>query len=130
MLIPAAGSTTADTIATLARGVDTTQPLTFVEHYRDDDAYTRGPVLFVVPGLWDGMSPDLLAAVRDRRACDVTGQCPRCGVCLDLAATTWRHEPRCPVADDQLRPALTRWGRRVGQFARGRRIRETPGAAA
>lgn len=130
VLMPAAGGTIADAVANLAQAVNPNEPLTFREHIGDDDVYTRpnpgrGPILFVLPGLWTGMPAELLDTVRHRRTCDVTGRCPRCGACLQLAAGQFTHERRCPVADDQLRPALTRWSRRVGP-ARGRRIRETP----
>ncbi|WP_146228115.1 hypothetical protein [Micromonospora sp. S4605] len=125
MLIPAAGGTIADTIAGLAQAVDSTEPLTFQQHAGNDDVYTRGTVLYVLPGLWSGMPADLLATVRARRACAVTGRCPRCGACLQLAAGQFTHERRCPVADQHLRPALARWGRQAGP-ARGRRIVETP----
>lgn len=133
MLTPGAGDTTADAIGKVARGLNG-GPLTFLRHLGDDDAYHRGPnpggVLFVVPGIWTGMPPQLLATVRARRACSVTGRCLNCDTCVELAAGTFAHEPGCPVADDQLRPALARWGRQVGTYARGRRIRETPGVAA
>lgn len=125
VLIPAPGTTVADTIAATTHAVDQAQPLTFLEHVGNDDAYRRGTVLFVLPGLWTGMPADLLATVRARRTCAVTGRCPICSACLQLAAGQFAHERRCPVADDKLRPALARWGRQVGP-ARGQRIRETP----
>lgn len=118
--------TTADTAAGLAHAVDTTQPLTLVKHYRDDDAYQRGPVLLVIPAIWTGMPTELLATVRHRRACDVTGRCPMCGACLHPAAAAFIHRHGCPVSDNRIRPVLAAWYRRVGQFARGQRIRETP----
>lgn len=131
VLIPAASGTTADTIAAVSHAVDQAQPLTFRQHLGDNDVYTRpipgqGPALFVLPGIWAGMPADLLAVVRDRRAADVTGECPSCGACLQLAAGQLAHDRRCRVADEKLRPALARWARQVGP-ARGRRIVETPG---
>ena len=131
VLTPAPGATIADTIAAVTHAVDQTAPLTFQQHLGDDDVYTRpipgqGPALFVLPGIWTGQPAELLAVARQRRTADVTGQCPACRACLDLAAGQIAHDRRCPVSDDKLRPALTRWARQVGP-ARGRRIVETPG---
>lgn len=125
MLKPGPNDTLADAIAKVTRAVDATEPLEFVKHFDLDDAYKRGRTLLVIPGIWTGMPTDLLIAMRDRRKATVTGRCPRCDACIEPATGTWRHERRCPVADDLLRPMLTRWARQVGP-ARGRRIQEQP----
>lgn len=129
MLTPAPGGTRADAIALAARFLDSPEPIEFLRHLGDDDAYLRGPSpggsLIVIPGIWTGMPPELLAAMRARRACSVAGRCPSCGACVELATGTYAHESDCPVSDDRLRPLLTRWVRKVG-LVRGRRIVETP----
>jgi len=130
MLRPAPGTTLADAIASAARSVGTREPLTFVAHVGDDDAYHRGPApggsLFVLLGVWSTMPPRLLAAVRARRYASVAGRCPLCGGCLALATGDFEHEPGCPVADDRLAPMLRRWARRTGRYGRGRRLVEDP----
>ncbi len=132
MLTPAPDGSIADAIAAAAQGLDPSEPLTFVRHHGDDDVYNRGPelggVLFFIPGLWTGMPSELLASVRARRTCSVTGRCPSCDACVQLTTGRFAHEPQCHVADDELHPALIAWYRQVGKYARGRRIRETPGA--
>lgn len=118
--------TAADSIAQLATAMDTSQPLAFIRHQGSDDVYQRGEVLFVLPGIWTSMPTSLLATVRARRACAVTGRCPECGGVAALATREFPHEPDCQVPDDHLYPALRRWTRHVGTFARGRRIQEIP----
>lgn len=129
MLTPGPNDTLADAIGKAAKALDTSEPLEFVRHVGDSDAYVRGPrpggYLFVLPGIWTGMPADLLAAMRLRRKANVTGRCPRCDACVQPATGTWVHERRCPVADDVLGPRLSRWARQVGP-ARGRRIQEQP----
>lgn len=126
-----AGKTLADTIAALARGMDPTEPIVFKGHDGDNDIFHRGPtpggVLMLVPGIWTGMPPPLLAAMRARRACSTTGRCQVCGECASPAAGTFPHESWCPVAEDLWRQYAA-WARQVGRFARGRRIEEIPGA--
>ncbi|WP_435589788.1 hypothetical protein [Micromonospora aurantiaca (nom. illeg.)] len=119
--------TAADTAASVSRAVDPGQDLVFIRHIGDDDAYRRGDALLVVPGIWTAMPPQLLAVMRDRRACTLTGRCPRCDICVEPATGTFHHEPDCPVGDGHLRPALQAWVWQVGRYARGRRIQETPG---
>jgi hypothetical protein len=125
-LEPAPGQTLADAVSVAARGLDATEPLEFLRYLSDDDVFLRSRVMFVVPGLWDGMPTELLTTIRARRACSVTGRCPSCGACVALATGTVPHEYRCPVSDDRLVPVLSRWYRRVG-LVRGRRIQEVPG---
>lgn len=129
VLNPAPGQTVADAIGRAALAIDPSEPLRFIRHLGDEDVYHRGPTpggaLFVLPGIWTGQPPELLAALRTRRRASVTGRCPECGACLELATGTLRHENRCAVADDSLRPMLTRWTRRAG-LVRGRRIQEQP----
>jgi hypothetical protein len=131
MLTPAPGQTLADAIGHAAYGMDPAEPIVFVRHIGQDDLFHRGPnpggTLFVVPGIWQGMPPPLLAAMRARRACATTGRCSACGNALTLATGTLTHESDCPVADNNLKPPLRDWMRRVGSYARGRRIREFPG---
>ena len=129
MLTPATASTLADAVGTVARAMDPTEPLEFVEHMATDDLFRRGKALFVVPGLWDSMPGDLLKAARARRAAAVTGQCPLCRACTELATGTLRHGQRCLATDERVGPLFMRWGRRVGA-ARGRRLQEMPDAAA
>jgi hypothetical protein len=131
MLTPAPGDTMADAIGKVAQGLDPSgEPLTFVRHLGDDDFYHRGPIpggsVYLIPGLWTAMPADLLAALRTRRRASVTGRCSGCQAVLDLAAGEMRHEPDCPVCDDNLRPMLAAWLHRVGRYARGRRIVEDP----
>jgi hypothetical protein len=132
MLIPAPGETLADAIAKAVLSTDPSVPLRFIRHLGDDDVYHRGPMpggaLFVLPGIWTGQPAELLAIMRMRRAAAVTGRCPSCQECADLAAGTLRHEHGCGVADNTLGPMLRRWSRRVG-LVRGRRIQEQPDGA-
>lgn len=128
MLTPGPGDTHADTAANCARAYDSTLPLQFVQHYTDDDLYMRGGrggTAFLIMGLWTGMPPDLLAAVRARRAASVTGRCPVCDAAVEVGTGTMVHGRRCPVTNERLCPPFARWLRRVGP-ARGRRIREAP----
>lgn len=126
MLILGPDRTLADTIGSIAKLYDSTVPLTFVAHIGDDDAYRSGECMLAIPGIWTGMPPRLLAAMRDRRAANVTGRCPACAACIELPTGTWRHEGNCVVADGYLRPMLTAWSRQAGLYARGRRICEDP----
>jgi hypothetical protein len=117
----------ADTLAQLAQAMDPAQPVTFVEHGPDgEDVYKRGTALLVVPGLFTSMPPMLLAALRVRRTCDLSGRCPACDACITLASTTVEHEADCVATDDNLAPLLRAWRRDVGHFARGGRIHEDP----
>jgi hypothetical protein len=122
---------TADTSALLSRGFDSASgPLTFLNHVGNDDVYHRGPqpggIIFAIPGLWDSMPADLLAALRARRHASVTGRCPRCDGVAELARSGIAHENGCHAIDDEIRPLLEAWGRRVGRYACGRRITENP----
>jgi hypothetical protein len=130
MLTPAPGKTLADTIATAARSMGSREPLTFVGHLGDDDAYRRDPArggtLYVLMGIWSTMPPRLLAAVRARRVTSITGRCPLCACCVDLATGTYEHEQGCPVATELLGRMMRRWARRVGKYGRGRRLVEDP----
>jgi len=132
MLIRAPGRPLADVIAELARTLDLAEPTRFLRHIGDDDAFHRGPqpggVMFVVPGLWASMPAPLLAGLRVRRACSVTGRCPACGECLALATGTVAHDNGCVVLDAHLLPLALEWLHRVGRHARGRRLREIPGS--
>lgn len=129
MLTPAPGDSLADTIGKLVRCLDDS-PLTFLRHLGDDDVYHRGPVpggsLHVIPGIWSGMPPPLLHAMRARRYASITGRCRACTAALSLSDGQMRHERDCTVADDNLRPMLTAWLRRVGRYAWGRRLIEDP----
>lgn len=125
-LTPGPGDTLADAIGKVAHAYDATIPLNFLAHLADDDAYHRGDCLILLPGIWTGQPQALLDAMRQRRRASATGRCPVCSACIEPATGTWRHEPACIVADDNLRPLLTAWARHVGQYARGRRICEDP----
>jgi hypothetical protein len=133
MLTPAPGQTLADTVAAAARGMDPAEPIVFMRHLGDNDVFHRGAkpggVLIVVPGIWTGMPPALLSAMRARRACSTTGRCQICGECASVATGTFPHESWCPVSDDVLWRLYGAWARRVGDYARGRRIEEIPGSA-
>lgn len=127
MLVPAPGENIADTIGLVAKAYDKTMPLEFVRHLNDNDIYMRDKSMFVLPGIWTTMPADLIAAVRMRRTTCVTGRCPSCDACLESATGTIRHERWCSVSDSTLIPALRRWHRQVGKYARGKRIQEIPG---
>jgi hypothetical protein len=130
VLIPADGQAVADAIADTARSMDRALPLTFLRHLGNDDVLHRGPeqggALIVVMGIWSGMPPALLATVRARRSCAVSGRCPECGTCVDLGEGQFAHESQCSVSDDRLGAALAAWLHQVGLFARGRRLLEVP----
>ena len=121
----------ADRTAAASRAFDSSAgPLTFLKHIGSDDVYHRGPeqggAIFAIPGMWETMPPNLLAALRARRRANVTGRCPACGAAVDAGSGTIRHESFCAAGDDRLQPALDAWSRRVGSYARGRRIVENP----
>jgi hypothetical protein len=106
--------------------------ITLVEQTANEDVFQRqfaeGSALILVPGIWDSMPPDLLALVRARRGASLTGHCPVCAAEPEPVngALAMRHEDFCEVTDDHLGPRLAAWSRRVGQYARGKRIVEDP----
>ncbi|RZU52668.1 hypothetical protein EV385_4546 [Krasilnikovia cinnamomea] len=130
MLTSAPGHNRADTIATVARCLDDDGPLVLLARDGNDDLYHRGPVpggsIYLIPGLWSTMPPDLLRALRARRRADITGRCDACGAALTLSTGQMAHESDCNVGNDRLRPMLSAWLRRVGRYARGRRLTEDP----
>jgi hypothetical protein len=104
------------------------EPAIFVQHGPDgDDVFQRGKTLIVVPGLFTTMPAPLLAALRARRSCAVSRQCPACGlrgeVSADGESLRFEHENDCAVMDDNLKPLLHAWRRDAGP-ARGQRIQE------
>jgi hypothetical protein len=116
-----------DKAAAAARVFDrSTGPLTLVTQAINEDAYQRGDIMIVIPGIWSSMPMDLLRAMRDRRLASVSGRCPACDAVVGVADGLLWHERDCHACDDLLGPKLTAWSKRVGQFARGRRLVEDP----
>lgn len=101
-------------------------PITFDRHHGEDDVYRRGPMAYVIPGIYDRMPPELLAAFRARRQATITGHCPRCEALIDYTAGKMWHDRRCPISDMYLKPAHRAWIRQVGTFAKGKRMVEHP----
>lgn len=105
----------------------------FLRHIDSDDVYHDGPTpggrIYVIPGMWTSMPEDLMAALRARRRAAVTGQCLECGTAMDSLKDevgTMQHESDCMVTDGAVQPLVMTWVKRVGRYARGRRIVEDP----
>ncbi|MET0416930.1 MAG: hypothetical protein ABW022_13010 [Actinoplanes sp.] len=96
----------------------------------NDDFFAKGPegskVMLVVPGLWTKMDDKLKGLIRARRYAALYGSCPLCNGVGSGATGTFVHEACCGVTDKVLADAIQRWTRRVGSYARGARIMETP----
>jgi len=119
---------TARHAAEIARVFDGRQPLRFLKHLPNDDAFHRGEqpggAVISVVGMWDSMPPPLLDAVRARREASLTGRCPTCDAVCDVRTGAFWHENDCHAGDPMIERPMVAWARKVGRFARGRRLLE------